>query len=84
VIDYGQNPQAAADAPRWKIMLDGSLLLEHAISEEVTRGLARLGHRVVRALPGSTEFGAAQLIHRVDDAYLAASEPRRDGQAVGF
>jgi len=84
VIDYGQNPQAAADAPRWKIMLDGSLLLEHAISEEVSRGLARLGHRVMRALPGSTEFGAAQLIHRLGDAYLAASEPRRDGQAVGF
>jgi len=84
VIDYGQNPQTAADAPRWKIMLDGTLLLEHAISEDVVRGLAQLGHRVVRATPGSTEFGAAQLIHRLDDAYVAASEPRRDGQAVGF
>ncbi len=84
LVDYQQNPQAAADAPRWKIMLDGSLLLEHAIPEEVVRGLAQLGHRVVRASPGSTEFGAAQLIHRLDGAYAAASEPRRDGQAVGF
>ncbi len=84
LIDYGQNPQAAADAPRWKITLDGALLLEHAIAENVAQGLAQLGHRIVRAAPGSTEFGAAQLIHRLDDAYVAASEPRRDGQAVGF
>ncbi|HKB82554.1 MAG TPA: gamma-glutamyltransferase family protein [Burkholderiales bacterium] len=84
LIDYGQNPQTAADAPRWKIALDGSLLLEQAIAEDVARGLAQLGHRVLRASPGSTEFGAAQLVHRLGDAYVAASEPRRDGQAVGF
>jgi len=84
LIDYRQNPQTAADAPRWKITLDGGLLLEQAIPEDVARGLAQLGHRVVRASAGSTEFGAAQLVHRIDGAYLAASEPRRDGQAVGF
>jgi gamma-glutamyltranspeptidase / glutathione hydrolase len=84
LIDYGQNPQTAADAPRWKIMLDGAILLEQGIAEDVAQGLASLGHRIVRALPGSMEFGAAQLIHRLGDAYLAASEPRRDGQAVGF
>ncbi|MEO8164563.1 MAG: gamma-glutamyltransferase, partial [Betaproteobacteria bacterium] len=84
LVDYRQNPQAAADAPRWKILLDGGLLLEHLVPEEVARGLAQLGHRVVRAAPGNMEFGAAQLIHRLDDGYAAASEPRRDGQAVGF
>ena len=83
-IDYLQNPQAAADAPRWKITLDGSLLLEHAVSDEVARGLAQLGHQVVRAAAGSTEFGAAQLIYRLGEVYVGASEPRRDGQAVGF
>ena len=84
LVDYRQNPQAAVDAPRWKITLDGAVLLEQAIAEEVARGLAQLGHRVVCAPAGSTEFGAAQLIHRLDDVYVAASEPRRDGQAVGF
>ncbi len=84
LVDYGQNPQAAADAPRWKITLDGGVLLEHAIAETVARGLAQLGHRIVRASQGSTEFGAAQIIHRLADTYAAASEPRRDGQAVGF
>jgi len=84
LLDYHQNPQAAAEAPRWKITLDGALLLEHAISDEVARALAQRGHRVMRAAPGSTEFGAAQLIHRLDGFYVGASEPRRDGQAVGF
>jgi gamma-glutamyltranspeptidase/glutathione hydrolase len=84
LLDYGQNPQAAADAPRWKITLDGGVLLEHAISEPVAADLARRGHRVVRAAPLSTEFGAAQLIYKIDSGYVAASEPRRDGQAVGF
>ena len=65
-------------------MHDGTLLLEHAAGEEVANGLAAMGHRVVRAPPGSMEFGAAQLIYKLDDAYVAASEPRRDGQAVGF
>ncbi|HVY07231.1 MAG TPA: gamma-glutamyltransferase family protein [Burkholderiales bacterium] len=84
VIDYGQNPQVAADAPRWKILLDGSILIEHAAGEKVVAGLAALGHRAIRAAPDSMEFGAAQLIYRLGDAYVAASEPRRDGQAVGF
>ena len=34
VVDYRQNPQAAADAPRWKIALDGSLLLEAAVKRD--------------------------------------------------
>ena len=84
VVDYHQNPQAAADAPRWKIAIDGSLLLEPAVSRETAEALSRRGHPVRIAEAGSLEFGAAQLVYRLEDGYLAASEPRRDGQAVGF
>jgi gamma-glutamyltranspeptidase/glutathione hydrolase len=84
LVDHGQNPQAAADAPRWKILKDGQVLLEHAVPQAVADELAHRGHKVIRAEPGSMEFGAAQMIHRLDDGYAAASEPRRDGQAVGF
>ncbi|HYJ19323.1 MAG TPA: gamma-glutamyltransferase family protein [Burkholderiales bacterium] len=84
LVDHGQNPQAAADAPRWKVTKDGGVLLEQAVDETIARELARRGHRVARATVDSMEFGAAQLIHRLDDGYVAASEPRRDGQAVGF
>jgi gamma-glutamyltranspeptidase/glutathione hydrolase len=30
------------------------------------------------------QFGSCQAIWRLDDGYVAASDPRRDGQAVGF
>jgi gamma-glutamyltranspeptidase / glutathione hydrolase len=30
------------------------------------------------------DFGAGQFIWKTADGYIAASDPRRDGQAVGF
>jgi gamma-glutamyltranspeptidase/glutathione hydrolase len=84
LADYRQNPQAAADAPRWKVAKDGFLQLEEAVPAATARELEARGHRV-RIMPrGSLDFGSAQLIHRLGEGYLAASEPRRDGQAVGF
>ncbi len=82
--DYAQNPQAAADAPRWKVMPDGRLLIEESYGEAVLKGLAEIGHNVVALPHGSQEFGAAQLIRKLPFGYAAASEPRRDGQAVGY
>jgi gamma-glutamyltranspeptidase / glutathione hydrolase len=85
MLDHGQNAQAAADAPRWKITEDqAGVMVEHDFDAATTDELARRGHRISRALPGSTEFGAAQVIHKTLSGYVAASEKRRDGQAVGF
>jgi len=36
------------------------------------------------AVAGEQEFGAGQFIVKLDDGYVAASDPRRDGQAAGF
>ena len=82
--DHRQNAQAAADAPRWKITADGGVIVEHHMPARTVAGLAGLGHRVRQVERWNMEFGAAQLIQRIDGGYLAASEPRRDGQAVGF
>jgi gamma-glutamyltranspeptidase/glutathione hydrolase len=84
LADYRQNPQAAADGPRWKFMRDRSVIVEHAVPAATVSGLAALGHNIRQVERWSLEFGSAQLIHRIDGGYLAASEPRRDGQAVGF
>ena len=46
--------------------------------------LARRGHQLAPAPRTSTDFGRAQAIHRMPGGYLAASEWRTDGQAVGF
>ncbi|HZP93670.1 MAG TPA: gamma-glutamyltransferase [Burkholderiales bacterium] len=87
MLDYGQNPQAAADAPRWKVSATGELLLEPAMPQDVVRGLRDLCHRVRVSQQGEVEigsYGSAQLIYRVEGGYVAGSEGRRDGQAVGF
>lgn len=84
LADYGQNPQAAADAPRWKIAKDKTLLVEHDMPAATVEGLRKLGHAVKVTPRWAMDYGSAQLIYRMPHGYLAASEPRRDGQAVGF
>ncbi|MEX2244397.1 MAG: gamma-glutamyltransferase family protein [Fimbriimonadaceae bacterium] len=83
IFGYGQNPQAASDAPRWQVALDGTLLLEEGFSGDVAQELARRGHRIVENQPAGL-FGGAQLILKTDDAYCAASDHRKDGCALGF
>jgi len=82
--DYHQNPQAAADAPRWRIDTGLAVAIEQGVSAEVIAELKRRGHALTQADRWSTDFGRAQLIYKMDDGYLAASERRTDGQAVGF
>ena len=82
--DVGQNPQAAIDAPRWRIDTGLKVAIERGFKPEVYEELTRRGHQLLLAERMSTNFGRAQLIHRLQDGYLAASEWRTDGQAVGF
>jgi gamma-glutamyltranspeptidase / glutathione hydrolase len=85
LTDYGQNVQAAADAPRWKVIDNQRcVMVEPGFDASVLEGLQARGHRVQLAPRDSTDFGAAQLIQCLDQGYVAASERRRDGQAVGF
>ncbi|HZQ59961.1 MAG TPA: gamma-glutamyltransferase family protein [Casimicrobiaceae bacterium] len=79
---FGQNPQAASDAPRFRLTDGMNVTIEDTHRPEVIRELARRGHRVTVA--NGNQFGCAQLIYRLDDGYFAASDHRRDGQAVGF
>ncbi|MHB8769642.1 MAG: gamma-glutamyltransferase family protein [Syntrophales bacterium] len=83
IIAYGQNPQAAADAPRWYLTEDSHLSLELGFGPAVREGLEGLGHRLTPAAPTSL-FGGAQLVLCVPGGYCAASDPRKDGQAVGL
>jgi gamma-glutamyltranspeptidase/glutathione hydrolase len=81
-FDHHQNPQAASDAPRWRV--DGGLnvSLERGFAPDVLDDLRQRGHHLRFAEPG--EFGGAQLIYKLDDGYLGASDHRKDGQAVGY
>jgi gamma-glutamyltranspeptidase / glutathione hydrolase len=78
-----QNPQTAVDAPRWYIDRDSRLSLEPGFGREVREELKRRGHMLTGEAPTSV-FGGAQIIYRMPDGYCAASDPRKDGQAIGY
>ncbi|MEY2619651.1 MAG: hypothetical protein RL522_2653 [Pseudomonadota bacterium] len=85
LLDRQANPQAAMDAPRWRIAQDdGRIRLESGVPAPVAAELAALGHRVEIAASDSIEFGGGQLVWRLEDTWAGASDPRRDGCAAGF
>ncbi len=85
MADFGQNPQAISDAPRFMVSpVDDSVALESHASAAIAEDLAARGHQVTIAPTGHPQFGAAQLVLRTEHGYLAASDSRRDGQAVGY
>jgi gamma-glutamyltranspeptidase/glutathione hydrolase len=85
VLRFGQNPQAAADAPRWRVMGGGSLAVEPSIGEPTISALRARGHDIQTGRPDQgASFGGAQLIVKTDGGYVAGSDPRKDGHAVAF
>ncbi len=84
IRDYGQNPQAASDAPRWIVNADGTIGLEEALIASIGQRLTAMGHRLATAEAVNFAFGGAQLIWRTDDGYIAGSDHRKDGHAVGY
>lgn len=88
MLDYGQNPQAACDAPRWRYNEGLSLNVESAMNPGTVSGLRALGHQIADINDSYQDFGAGQFIWRLGDpaveGYVAASDPRRDGAAVGY
>ena len=82
---WNQTPQAASDAPRWRFVEGLEVAVETDLPEATLAGLEAMGHRLSREAPDAAfGFGGAQLIHRLEDGYLAGSDSRKDGGAVGF
>lgn len=84
MVDHGLNPQAALDAPRWRVERDWSVHVEQNTPADVVEGLRARGHRV-EVERSRMDFGRGQIIRRLaNGAYAAGSEPRADGCAIGF
>ena len=89
MLDHAQNPQAACDAPRWRFNAGLDINVEASMPKATVQGLLERGHRVDVIVDSYQDFGAGQFIWRLCDdvseqGYVAASDPRRDGQAVAF
>lgn len=98
MIDFGMDPQAALDQPRFQVQLTNNdevignqVLLEQGIPDEVGGDLRELGYNV---LSGRTfeAFGRGQIIQQQivskDNeqrrVYWAGSDPRGDGMAISY
>ena len=88
MVDHAQNPQAACDAPRWRFNKGLSINAEASMDPATVQGLLERGHQLEVLQDSYQDFGAGQFIWRLGDSavegYVAASDPRRDGQAAGY
>jgi gamma-glutamyltranspeptidase/glutathione hydrolase len=88
MLDYGQNPQAACDAPRWRYNAGLEINVEASLNADTANGLQARGHQVGVINDSYQDFGAGQFIWRAGDpkveGYVVASDARRDGLAAGF
>jgi len=82
IVEYKQSPQEALDAPRWCVLEDGRVALEGGFSNAHVEGLTALGHKLVLDQPTSL-FGGGQVVMKHGDGYVAGSDSRKDGCALG-
>jgi gamma-glutamyltranspeptidase / glutathione hydrolase len=88
ILVHQQQPQAACDAPRWKVANALDVDFESTMAPALVADLVAMGHRVEPTADAYMDYGSGQFIWKLsddtDDGYVAASDSRRDGQAVGF
>ncbi|QFT58521.1 Putative gamma-glutamyltransferase YwrD [Sulfitobacter sp. THAF37] len=79
--DFGMDPQSAIDAPR-AFSDQGTLNVERGYPDAVRAELSEMGHTV--AIPEVAIGGAQAILLRDDGILEGASDPRKDGCALGF
>lgn len=82
LVDYNMHIQEAIDAPR-SFSDAGEMKVERGYSDQVRQELADLGHNVT--IP-ETPIGGAQaiFIDHENGTLHGASDPRKDGSAIGY
>jgi gamma-glutamyltranspeptidase/glutathione hydrolase len=91
-IDFGMDVQRAVEAPRWisggayRGLSENALYVEPAMPSETIGGLQALGRDVQTDSSEADLFGNCTVIARHSGAgtLSGASDPRRDGAAVGW
>jgi gamma-glutamyltranspeptidase/glutathione hydrolase len=83
-VDFGLNPQASLDAPRWEWESGRRVNIERATPEHLFHGLAALGHEVNWS-GNRLAFGRGQIIWRNAQGVLCGgTEPRTDGAIAAW
>ena len=85
LLDFDADVQAAVDAPRWRSMPDGHLLVEGRYSQKIVDLLSQRGHRIHQVEEFDPVMGSAQAI-RIDrdrGVLLGGADGRRMGYGLG-
>lgn len=82
LVDDDLPLQAALDRPRWRYREDGTLEVEARIDDAVLSKLVRRGHDV--RIQSPVNFGGAQIARNREGILSGATDPRKDGLAVGY
>ncbi|MFQ6551148.1 gamma-glutamyltransferase [Aestuariibius insulae] len=81
IADFGMDPQTAIDAPR-AFADAGSLKVERGYPDTVRAELTDLGHKI--EIPEVAIGGAQAIAIHGDGVLEGASDPRKDGCALGY
>ncbi len=84
LLVFHMGLQESLDAARWRHLSGKRLGLEAAIPDSVRHALTAMGHEIIDEQQLVGEFGGAQAIRRLTRGWEAASDPRKDGEAVGY
>jgi gamma-glutamyltranspeptidase/glutathione hydrolase len=88
LVDYCLDPQAALDAPRFRVDEQGGprVAIETGVPLKVRKALAAMGHEVQAETTFLPSFGGGQVIAVDPESGVlwGGSDPRKDGCAVGF
>lgn len=85
MIDFGLNPQAALDAPRWQWMGGMNIGLEPSMPAHIITGLLRKGHKV-QVGSDYTTYGRGQIIVKNENTgvYCGGAESRTDSSIAAY
>lgn len=84
LTQFDMDPQSALDAPRFQWLQEMEVGVETAIPSAVRRELSRRGHQLAPNDQPIFYGGGQVIVRQPNGVYAAGSEPRNDGQAVGF
>ena len=84
VVDFDMTVQEALAAPRFNHVSGADVSLEPGFTSEAASALEARGHRVVSGPPESFGGANAIAIEPESGVLMGASDPRKDGCAIGF
>jgi gamma-glutamyltranspeptidase / glutathione hydrolase len=85
LIDLGMGLQQAVEAPRFRYLEGKRILLEDSLTEVIINRLIERGHNRVTQSTGLSMGGAQVImIDPQSGALMGASDPRKDGLAIGY